>query len=228
MSAVGYAVAHWSDSVTYTAEAHTGSMTLVFKKNQDETIIPDYGEFYAALEWSGDKGEDFGGPYAFGDYGLDLDSYVEDCITGNWGYKKLWVKLENVYPGISVSIPTVALENIGTVPLHINGINIEDPSGELTWEWVLEFPQATTKPYGFFYKDGLVEDNDEYDLHEAVMYVYFGHEEVYQLHEGESEKDEIDIYFLQPLEECEYYYFEIEFLADQWNWVEGYPSVPPV
>ena len=185
----------------------------------------NYGEFYNDITWVGDKQE--GGPWAFGTYGVDLDSWVEDCITGNYGYKKLWVKLENVYPGIACNIPTVAPQNIGTVPLHLNGINLVDLSGELTWVWVIPFPDDDG-PWGYFYKDGLVLDNDEYDEHEAVMKIYFGHEEVEQLHEGQSEKDEIDIYFLQPLEECHIYEFTIEFTADQWNWVEGSPSVPPV
>ena len=223
MSTVGYAVAHWSDSVTYTAEAHTGSMTLVHKKPYEPGMPTGYGEPYTELGINGDKDEQFGGPYSFGSWGLS--DRFDDCLTGNYGYKTMWVKLENIYPGIVVA-RSVVIESIGTVPLHFNGINIYDPTGVMTWVWVVPFEAASANCEGFFYVD--FNGNGQYDLEEAVMSIWFSHGSVIQLHEGEAFKGEFDIYFLQPLEECEEYYFEIQYLADQWNWVEGYPSVPPV
>lgn len=224
MSAVGYAVAHWSDSVTYTAEAHTGSMTLVHKKMKSA----DYpnGEPYSNIVWYGDKNDPNNiGTYCFGSWGLkDLK---EDCITEDFGWGTMWVKFENVYPGITAA-RSVVLENIGTVPLHLTGLEVSDPSNELTWVWTVDFDDAPTYAKGFFYKDGLVNLNGQYDEHEAVMEVIIGHGFTLQLHYGDWLKSEVDITFLQPLEECEYYYFEITYLADQWNWVEGSPSVPPV
>lgn len=224
LSAVGYGYAHWADSITYTAEVQTGSMTLVHMKEWSAGT-PD-GEAYSNIVWGGDKNDPHQiGTYCFGSWGFkDLK---EDCITKDWGWETMWVKFENVYPGIRAA-RSVVLENIGTTPLHITGVEIWDPSGEMTWVWVTKFSDAATYADGFFYIDGLVDDNGKYDPEEAVMYVTIGHGFEVQLHTKDWVKSEVDIDFLQPLEECgKLYEFEIKYLADQWNW-EGVVSDPPV
>lgn len=237
-SAVGLTYAHWYDSVTYEAVVQTGSYSFVFPKDVSETTIPAYGEPWDDVTIRLDKGSEFGGPYVTADWGLS--DRVDDCLTENWGYATMWVEIYNAYPGI-VAARTVVLENIGTTPLHLNGINVYDPCQIMQWEWIQPFEATDPVEYqgviysadncmGYFWIDGLVpgeDPNGEYDEEEAVMLIWFSHGKVLQLHQGGKDKGEFDIYFLQPLEECQKYCFEIQYLSDQWNWA-GTPMVPPV
>ena len=61
------------------------------------------------------------------------DEQVQDTDTLKWCYKKLIINIGNAYPGYE-GYCTFTLENVGTLPLHINETVISDPNNILTWD----------------------------------------------------------------------------------------------
>jgi len=200
LSIFGLVYAHWSDYVQIEGTVDMGSLTLVF----DPAEFLDYIDIE---EITGDK--DVGSAKIY----YDLTSYVEDPHTGKYGYDVLVFEIYNAYPQYEVHFTTVTLHNIGTIPIHIIGIDIWDPTGVLNWEW--EVPPPASPCYGFFWKD--FDGDGVYDPGEEIMNVLIKNFVCVQLEPCESIKGEVDIDFKQPAEECHTYYFKIEIEGIQWN-----------
>ena len=193
----GYGFAHWSDTVQIEGTVEMGSATLAF--DPDEWL-----DWIDIEELTGDKDIGWANMY------YDVDSYVEDVHTGKWGYKTLILEMHNAYPQYEVHFTTVVVHNIGTIPLHIVGLSIRDPTGELNWEW--EVPPPAHESYGFFWKD--FNGNTVYDDGEEIMNVLIKNFVSTQLEPCDSTKGEVDIDFKQPAEECHTYYLEITIVAE--------------
>jgi len=200
LSVFGFVYAHWSDTVQIEGKVEMGSLTLVF--DPDEFL-----DYIDIEEVTGDK--DIGWAKIY----YDPASYVEDVHTGKDGYDVLVFEIHNAYPQYEVHFTTVTVHNIGTIPIHIIGINIWDPTGVLNWKWVV--PPPTSPCYGFFWKD--FNGNGVYDSGEEIMNVLIKNFVCEQLDPCESRKGEIDIDFKQPAEECHTYKFKIEIVGIQWN-----------
>jgi len=207
VSLFSVAYAHWSDTVYIEGTAEMGSLTLAFDPDEllgcidNEPLLP--------------VPKDVGWCEVY----YDPDSYVDDPHTGKYGYKKLVFVIHNAYPQYEVHFPTVVLHNIGTIPIHIVDLLIWDPTGELTWEWVIKPPSSPA--HGFFYKD--FNGNGAYDAEEEIMNIDIVNFVCHQLDPCNSTKGEVDIHFKQPAEECHTYKFALEIVGIQWNKVHEYP-----
>jgi len=205
LSIFGLVYAHWSDYVQIEGTVDMGSLTLVFDPdeilgyvdNEPPYVTPPY------------PGKDIGWAEIF----YDPASYIVDPHTTKDGYDTLIFIIHDAYPQYEVHFTTVTLHNIGTIPIHIIGIDIWDPTGELNWEWEVQPPISPS--YGFFWKD--FNGNGVYDSGEEIMNVLFKNFVCEQLDPCEAKKGEIDIDFKQPAEECHTYYFKIEIEGIQWN-----------
>lgn len=203
LSIFGFAYAHWSDMVTIEGTVDMGSLTLVF--DESEELFLTWADNEPGLPEPKDVG--------WGEVNFDHASRVDDVHTGKWGYKIMVFVIHDAYPQYEIRFTNVPVHNIGTVPLHITGITVWDPTDELNWEWTV--PPPTTPSSGFFWKDF---DGDEvYDPGEEVMNVSIKNFVSVQLDPCESIKGEVDIDFKQPAEECHTYSFMLTIECIQWN-----------
>jgi len=201
LSAVGFAYAHWVDYATINGKIQMGSMTLVF----DPTELLDYTDNELTLPEPKDVGS--------GKIYYDTLTRVDDAHTGLYGYKVLVFEIHDAYPQYRIDFTTVVLLNIGTIPIHITGSTIWDPTGVLNWTWTTPPPHSPCE--GFFWKD--FNHNNVYDTGEEIMHVKIVNFVSHQLEPGENTKGEVDIDFYQPAEPCHTYQFNIEFDATQYE-----------
>ena len=208
LGSLGLGYATWDDQLYINGHVETGSLTLAFSYVEP----PLCAEYYldpatGALV----PGEWMGKPV--GDCDAWFEDYVQDAHSLKEGYRKMWIVVENAYPQYIVHT-TFRVHNIGTIPVHITGFDLYDPTGELKFEWTV--PPPASPAVGVFWKDfdgDGVRDPAEEDIInvEVVNFVCV------QLDYCESTKGEIDLDFKQPMEECHDYYFEVEIEGVQWN-----------
>lgn len=203
LAGLGFAYAHWDDQLHINADVEAGSCTLAW----DAEEILDYIDIEEA---TGDKDVGWGEIY------YDLDSRVDDPHSGKWGYKKLELVVHDAYPSYEIHFTTIVVHNIGTLPVHITGFDIYDPTDppELNFEWTAPPPASPAE--GFFWKDfdgDGVLDPDEEEIINVVIKDFV----CIQLEPCGSTKGEIDLHFKQPMEECHTYHFEVEIEGVQWN-----------
>jgi len=182
---VGYAA--WIDQVTIEGTVETGSLKLGIGK-ADITI--EQGKEIASgnLTWEDPIGEkDLGDPIGF--------------VTV---YKKLIVTIEDAYPCIFADI-AFYVANMGSIPLHISGLNMYDPTGELEFEW----EPAPYNNIGHFF--------DPDDPENPVMRITVINLVGTQLHYCQSDKADLIVRFLQPAKQGHTYQFVFEIDAIQWN-----------
>ena len=203
LSIFGFAYAHWSDMVTIQGRVEMGSMTIVWDVDEEPYLIALDNEPQLPVPKNVSWGEAY----------YDNESRVDDVHTGKWGYKILVFKIYNAYPQYEIRFTNVAVHNIGTIPVHITGINVWDPTTELNWNWTS--PPPSTPATGFFWKD--FNNSTDYDAGEAIMNVAIKNFVSIQLHPCNSTKGEVDIDFKQPAEECHTYQFKISIEAIQWD-----------
>jgi len=185
---VGYAM--WSDEVIIEGTVDTGTLRLGIFHAYVERLEQD--KDVATVDLS------FAGPILekeFAGFGTKM------------AYEKLVVALNNTFPCLTVDI-AFYLACVGSIPVHIAGINITDPSGELTWMWEKE---PTFSPcYGYFYHTG---DPDK----EPVITVTLGGLKICdQYHWCDWDKADLIIHVEQPAKQNHEYQFEVKVIGEQW------------
>lgn len=221
MSAVGFGYAYWADSLTVKGEIYTDTLNAAWL-TVEPISISDNEEPYPLKD------------YAWGKY--ELQDEETDCRTGLSGYKNLKLDVYNAYPGYYIRFHNVPLGNIGTTPWEIYEITVvakdETNGRELTWQW--DIAPWDVPVNGLAYDDSLGPTSGQVDLEtadfpgEEKLWIQLGNfaagagDTIYnrgwQLEEGDWMKGEIDIYFLQPIEECHHYSFDITIKVVQWNY----------
>ena len=166
MSVSGFAYAQWNDVIVVRNTMTFGDPGLGFVKPLkcwDNEATKDIGKF---------------------------DCYYTDPITGNEVYQTLIININNSYPSYEVHC-NFTVENVGTVPLHINGTDIYDPTGALTWNSTLSaLVDADGKPIlNILVTPDLVCNN---------------------FSSGEKLEAEIAVHITQNAQECHVYYFQVE------------------
>jgi len=115
LSMIGFAYAHWSESIFINGTVNMGSLTVVFSTYEPpmcwdkDDLTKDVAETTC---W--------------------YDNLVTDPHTSKEGYTKMWVVISNGYPSYWVHC-TFILQNIGTIPAMIDSLVFSDPEGKLTW-----------------------------------------------------------------------------------------------
>ena len=185
---VGYAM--WTDTVTISGTVTTNTVTIGFTEFTCQ-------EMYEELPWGSDifhKGEVEGKEVA--SCVCDMSTRVEDPATGLAGYKVGTVTVTNGYP-CYWCFTTFVVKNLGTTPVIIQQWTPVDPSGALVWDGEDCLVDATTGAKILRFRSvNLVGD---------------------QLHQGESDKAEIDVHIEQPAAMDASYSFDIVITAVQWN-----------
>lgn len=226
LSAAGYAYAMWSDHIHVQGEVNTDSLTMAW-------VTDEWGE---PLNYHDNERDDK--DYAWATI-VAMDP-VSD-VNGN-GFKTLKIDVYNAYPGYYIQFDPVNIGNLGTTPFDILSFTVEGydetSDNELVWEhlypgWV---PPYAEEYYGVFYEElpggttGLDPEGslgDDWPGEERIWLniVSLSAEGPYQkgiqIHPGGKFKGEIDLYFLQPMEECNHYTFYITIKCVQWNWLDA-------
>jgi hypothetical protein len=199
LGSLGVGYAHWGDQLHITGDIYAGSLTIAFKYDE----ILDYVDNEDLLPVPKDVG--------YGEIYYDPDSYVQDPHSGKEGYKKLYLVVHNAYPCYEIHFTTIVVHNICTIPAHIIGFNMSDPTGELEFVWTTPPPSGI----GYFWKD--FNGNGSEDPGEIVINVEVVNFVCTQLEPCQPIKGEIDLHFKQEMEEHHTYFFEVEIEAVQWN-----------
>lgn len=188
---VGYAM--WSDEVIIEGTVDTGTLRIGIIKAEAE-LYQDKPVATVELSF-----EDEIGPW-------DCDSPpgAEDSAYG-----KLVVTLNNTFPCLEVDIEFY-VGGMGTIPIHITGINMTDPTGELTSEWdPAHLPGTTSNPKGYFY---LTNDPEkEHVINFEVINLICS-----QLHQCTPDKADLILHVKQPAEQDHTYKFEFKVIGQQW------------
>lgn len=187
LGALGVAYAPWTDEVYIEQVVETG--TLCIGIVHAEVHVEGDWKNIASAEW---EWEDFLGEKDYGHPTWD-----------NEVYRRMLITVHNAYPGILIDTEFY-VTTLCTVPLHITGLNVYDPTGYLTFEWV-------TSSTGRFYRTG---DPDKI----AVMNIRIINLVGTQLHECDVDKADFWVKFKQPMEQNREYNIVLEVLATQYNW----------
>jgi hypothetical protein len=197
LGTLGVGYAHWSDTVYINQTVETGTVKIgiikagvTLEQEKDVATVQPLEFLEPVAPW----------PY-------DTPVGAED-----FAYNKVAVILDNAYPSLWADI-AIYVGCVGSVPVHLTGLNIYDPSGELTFEWVDPPPHAAN-PSGFFYVTG---DPDKVEIINVVIGNLI-HEPPTQLHEGEWDKADLLFHIKQPAKQNHTYTFEFEITATQYNW----------
>jgi len=186
---VGYAM--WSDEVIIEGTVDTGTLRLGIVKAKLEELVQD--KDVATVDLSFES--------SIAPWECDTPVNAEE-----FAYEKLVVALNNTFPCLWVDI-AFYVGSVGTIPVHITGINITDPSKELTWVWEDEPPR--TPCGGYFYHTG---DPDK----EPVITVSIGGSVCTQLHWCDWVKADLMIHVEQPAKQNYEYQFEVKVIGEQW------------
>lgn len=185
---VGYAM--WSDEVVIEGTVDTGTLRLGIFHAYVERLEQDKDVATVDLSFEGPILEK-----EFAGFGTKM------------AYDKLVVALNNTFPCLTVDI-AFYLACVGSIPVHITGINITDTSGELTWMWKKE---PTSSPsYGYFYRTGDPEQ-------EPVIEVTLGGLKIGDQHHWcDWDKADLIVHVEQAAEQNHEYTFEVKIEAAQW------------
>lgn len=187
---VGYAM--WSDEVTIEGTVDTGTLRLGIFRAIVERLEQDKDVATVDLSFEGEILEK-----EFAGFGTQM------------AYEKLVVALNNTFPCLTVDI-AFYLASVGTIPLHITGINITDPSGGLTWVWEKPPSPSIGPYYGYFYHTGDLEE-------EPVIEVTIGGLRIGdQYHWCSWDKADLILHVEQPAKQNHQYKFEVKVIGEQW------------
>jgi hypothetical protein len=208
LSAVGLAVAHWTDMVTINGTASMGTCTLAFSRHtpiSDPVPIPT--DFYwdgSAVQLGQPKGKDVADTEAH--YEDEIIDTKSPCVD-NWGWRKMVITITKAYPEYYPHI-TYVIHNIGGLPVDVT-FNVYDPTAVLTWHDIPRGAGDTWWYNGYF-------TNSTGNI---VMYIISSNLEnpPFQLDPCHSDKGEIDIYFPETAEMCHTYSFVVEVIGTQYN-----------
>lgn len=192
LSIVGFAYAHWSDVININGTIKMSSLTLAFR----EVEPPVEYHWKDGVRYIG---EPMGKEVA--ETTSTLEQPVTDPHTGKSGFEKMHIAVTNGYPCYEVHC-TFVLHNIGSMPLHIVGRTIEDPTGELTFTG----SGTTLDPWV-----GVDVDGNE------VLNVLIVNLVSIQLEPCMDTKAEIDTHIKQDAQECHTYQYEVTIMYEQYD-----------
>lgn len=212
MSSLGIVFAGWTDQVDIVGVANMGSLTLAF----DDEEPPICTEFHKV----DDEGSLIVGEYL----GKDVASceawyeeLVQDVHSEKYGYKELFIEMNNTYPSIHVRT-TYLLHNIGTIPVSVYEYNV---TGELwssqTGQFVCDLiiVKISSQEYEIYEDEncnGLVDQGEN-----LVIDMRLTNSLPVQIDPCNTDKREIDLHFLQPARECHIYKLRVEIKGIEWN-----------
>lgn len=129
LSILGFVYAQWNDIIVVRSTMAFGDLNMGFTMQEP----PTWTEYHInPLTGQLEPGE-----YQGKDVGESECQYTNlkpsDMHTGKQAYETLIITINNAYPSYEVHC-NFTLENIGTLPLHINETVISDPNGILTWD----------------------------------------------------------------------------------------------
>ena len=235
LSAIGVSYAAWFDTITIVGTAQTGELEFLFWWREPIVVTeawevtPYHKEIFPDLvvgslmpgEWL-DKpiastnayydGEVYLCPTCAcpedGDYGPNED--------GLYGYEFLVIEVDNAYPGY-IALTQFRYWNPGSIPLEIAGLDFVgtkdcEPVYDLIWDDSGDYTGDIYED-----KDGVpglsAGDGDPIARIEITIPAQTAQVDPC----SKPFKDEIDIYFYQPIEECCTYTFKFRLKAIQWN-----------
>jgi len=187
LGALGVAYAPWTDEVYIEQVVETGTLCLGIV-HADVRVRGDTKNIMT-VEW---EWEDFLGEKDYGN--PDWDNEV---------YRRMLITMHNAYPCVLVDTEFY-VTTLCSVPLHITGLNVYDPTGYLTHEW-------ETASVGFFYVTG--DENKTHIINTRIINLVGT-----QLHECDVDKADFWVKFKQPMEQNREYNIVLEVLATQYNW----------
>lgn len=186
---VGYAL--WWDEVTIEGTVDTGTVRIGIVK-AEATLYQDKEVATVDIRFEGEIG-----PW--------------DCPTPPGAepfvYERLVVTIEDAFPCLTVDVEFY-VGSRSTVPVHITGLNMYDPTGELVWVWT-NLPGLPGNSVGYFYHAG---DPDQQPVitFEIINLVST------QLHGCGSDKADLIFHVVQPAKQDHTYSFVFEVLGEQW------------
>ena len=203
---IGYAM--WFDTVTIEGTAETASLDLSF----DWAEPPIASEFY----W-----ED--GRLVLGEYlGKEVASteawYSDEetnIVTDKKGHETLNILVDNAYPGYIARV-TFLLHNIGSVPLDVVRYEMSGEKRENDGTFICHLLWG---PVGLGHWQSVYEDlngNGIIDDDPEVILFRITDSLPVQVDPCFTEKREIDLEFLQPLQQNKTYVFTVDVVAEQW------------
>lgn len=189
LAGLGFGYAHWSDQLYVDSTVDAGDLmvgfteVLVNETHENPNPPPDYldGEYL---------GKDVADvTYEFVNWRTSPHSLKE-------GAQGVIVTITDAYPCYEAHI-TFVVDNLGTIPVIFEGVTITDPTGELTYDPVLE---------------ALVDvAGDE------IINFTFINLIGWQLDYCQNTKAEVDVHIKQEAEECHTYSFRVDIEAIQYN-----------
>jgi hypothetical protein len=187
---VGYAM--WFDEVVIEGTVDTGTLRLGIVK-AEATLYQDKDVATAELSFEGE----------IAPWECDTPPGAQD-----FAYEKLVVTLNNTFPCLTVDIEFY-VGAVTTIPIHITGLNMSDPSGELTVVWTNP-PGNPGNAKGYFYRTGGDPQEDRVLTFEIINLVSS------QLHDCDSDKADLILHVEQPAEQDHEYQFEFKVIGEQW------------
>jgi len=183
---VGYAM--WSDEVIIEGTVDTATLRLGIVKAEAE-LYQDKDVATVDLSFEG----------AIKPWDCPSPPGAED-----FAYEKLVVTLNNTFPCLTVDIEFY-VGSAGTIPIHITGLTMSDPTGELTVVWNVNPPNT-----GYFYRTGGDPIKDRVITFEIINLVCA------QLHGCTPDKADLILHVEQPAEQNHQYKFEFKVIGEQW------------
>lgn len=215
MGGLGVGYAMWVDTVTIGGPVTTGTLNLAF----DFVEPPIVAEFH----WHDIVQRDYkvAGEYLGKDVGTANASYVDletDPSTTKKGWEKLVITIDDAYPYYIVHT-TFVLHNIGTVPLDITSYIItgekQTLQGGKIYDLLWYDPDGDWK--GSLYEDINMNQAVDNTTDPEVMKLDVKNHLPYQIDPCNDNKQEIDLEFLQPLQQEKKYVIDVIINAEQWN-----------
>jgi hypothetical protein len=181
---VGYAM--WSDEVIIEGTVDTATLRLGIIKAEAD-LYQDKDVATVELSFEG----------AIAPWECEVPPGAED-----FAYEKLVVTLNNTFPCLTVDI-AFYVGSAGSIPIHITGFTMTDPTGELTVVW-------TGLHTGYFYRTGGDPVEDRVITFTIINLICS------QLHECQPDKADLILHVEQPAEQNHQYKFEFKVIGEQW------------
>lgn len=225
LSGLGFAYAHWSDSVTVELDAYTGVLEMVLLDPDQEIYVwyePDWlteeevlalGQPWSLKNVMDCDWDDLVDPvYPKTDQELGFE---HPCDDPPMGYKDIKFHWYAAYPETGIRY-VFKVHNIGTIPAHwtgaeITSITVDEGAGVID---VTDNPV----PYGIDIKVKAFFDSYEYRL---------PLQEEPQIHPCEEIEIWVEIYANDDLEPCSYWEWALRLDFAQYNWdrVQAYDTL---
>jgi hypothetical protein len=209
----GIAYAHWFDQVHIEGKVHGGTVNIAFSTREPPQCL----EYYTDLDGVTHNGEFLG--KQVGDCEAWYDELVTDPHTDKDGYKKLIVEIDNAYPSYEPHI-THIIHNIGTIPFLVCEYIItgQKLTKEDVFIYNLIYVPTQGEYCGELWED--VDGDDKVDpaVDKLVINICLVNGILpYQLDPCNENKQEWDLHFKQPAQQCHRYRIQIELKVVQWN-----------